>query len=252
MKDKKDGLEVELREHYDRWQHIKNATLNTVSLNKGKYPDSDFKRRLLISEHSPIRKLTIGWRWKNLMSWVSVHITRHKIGIEHFVSSRRTDRTNVDRNALRQDELVNHECEANAQALITISRKRLCTCASKETREAWQKFKDEVVAPIEPELASVMVVECIYRGFCPEIKTCGYNNTAKYKEELARYRSGINGNPVFEEDAPRSVGYIGMGRTLFDKMSRGQSTQIGTMEGTAVPRYLDGTRKDGRFKDEGN
>lgn len=73
-------MKIELREYYDRWQSIKNATLNTISLNKGSYPDSEYKRKLLMSEHSPIRKLTFGWRWVDIKSWVSVHICRHKFG----------------------------------------------------------------------------------------------------------------------------------------------------------------------------
>lgn len=86
---------------------------------------------------------------------------------------------------------MNHACEANAQALINISRKRLCSCASPETpetREAWQKVKDEV-AKCEPELASCMVRECIYRGFCPEMFGCGYDKTEVFKQELEEYRS---------------------------------------------------------------
>lgn len=181
-------MRVELRDYMDVWQNIKNATLNTISKSKGSYPDSEWKRKLLLSEHSPIRKLKFGWRWVDVKSWVSVHFVRHKYGIEHFVSTRRTDRTGIDRNALRQDELVNHECDANAQAIINISRKRLCNCASPETREAWTKFLDEVVAPNEPELRSVCVKECVYRGFCPEMFPCGYSKTEKFKEELRQYR----------------------------------------------------------------
>lgn len=88
--------------------------------------------------------------------------------------------------------MVNHECEGNAQAIINISRKRLCNCASPETREAWKLFLDEVVKPNEPELYSVCVKECIYRGFCPEFKSCGYHKTEAYKKELQEYRKGIN------------------------------------------------------------
>ena len=64
-------------------------------------------------------------------------------------------------------------------------------CASKETRETWQKVKEEV-AKAEPELASCMVRECVYRGFCPEMFTCGYYKTDTYNEELREYRKGIN------------------------------------------------------------
>jgi hypothetical protein len=41
----------------------------------------------------------------------------------------------------------------------------------------------------EPELYSVCVPECVYRGFCPEFKSCGYVETAAYQEALAAYRS---------------------------------------------------------------
>ena len=78
---------------------------------------------------------------------------------------------------------------ANAQALINISRKRLCSCASKETREAWTQVK-EAIAEIDPIMASKMVPECLYRGFCPEfMKPCGYSKTKKFEEDLVNYRN---------------------------------------------------------------
>lgn len=111
--------------------------------------------------------------------------------IEHWVSTQRTDRTNIDRNELPQGALVNHACEADAQALINISRKRLCSCASQETRIAWQKVKKEV-AKTEPELARCMVPDCIYRGHCYEMFSCGYHKTEAFKKALEEYRCGIN------------------------------------------------------------
>lgn len=94
----------------------------------------------------------------------------------------------VDRNELKQSERVMHKCRANAQALISISRKRLCNRASPETREAWQDVKHEI-ANHDEVLASVMVPECIYRGFCPEMHSCGYCNTEDYKKKLEAYRN---------------------------------------------------------------
>lgn len=185
-------MKIEGKRYIDYWQDIKDATMNTINKNTGRYPDSEWKRRLLLSEHSPIRKLKMAWRWLGIKSWVSVHLVRHWLGIEHFVGTRRTDRTGIDRNALRQDELVNHECEANAQALINISRRRLCNCASKETREAWQEVKN-YVATKEPELAKCMVRECVYRnGFCPEMFPCNFNKTPKFEEELKDYLEGMS------------------------------------------------------------
>lgn len=171
----------------NNWQDIKDAAMNTIGKATGKYPTSKWKRAILLAEHSPIRRYKVFWTWEGLKYWVSVHFVRHKIGIEHWVSTQRTDRTGVSRDELPQSSLVNHSCEADAQALINISRKRLCNMASKETREAWQIVKD-AIAETEPELASVMVRECVYRGFCPEMSCCGYVNTEAYKEELRQYR----------------------------------------------------------------
>ena len=181
---------VDIFKHEDNWQDIKDSTMNTIGKTTGKYPTSDWKRRLIMSEHSPIRRLKFYWRWFALKSWVSVHFVRHKMGIEHWVTTQRTDRTGVDRDKLPQGSLVNHCCEANAQSLIFISRKRLCNQASKDTREAWKAVKHEV-SLTEPELASCMVRECVYRGFCPEMFPCGYSKTAEYRAELAEYRKGF-------------------------------------------------------------
>lgn len=178
-------LTVTMR-HEDNWAEIKNATMTTIGKSTGKYPDSAWKRRLIMAEHSPIRKMKFSWKWENLPYWVSVHFVRHKIGIEHFVRTQRSDRTGVERDQLPQGALVTHECEANAQAMINISRKRLCNCASKETREAWQLVKNAVKL-YEPELASCMVKECVYRGFCPEMFGCGYADTMEFKIERDEY-----------------------------------------------------------------
>ena len=180
-------MKIDKFKHADNWQDVKDATMNTIGKNTGAYPDSKWKRQLILSEHSPIRKLKFEWRWYDLQSWVSVHFVRHKFGIDHFVKTQRTDRTGINRDDLPQGSLVNHEVEANAQALINISRKRLCSCASPETREAWQAVKDEV-AKTEPELASCMVRECIYRGFCPEMFGCGYDKTEAFRKEVKKYR----------------------------------------------------------------
>ena len=187
-------MTIDIFKHDDNWQDIKDSTMNTINKTTGKYPDSTWKRKLIMSEHSPIRRMKFYWRWCELKSWVSVHMVRHKIGIEHWVSTQIPDRTDTqdkDRDKLPQGAFVNHACEADAQALINISRKRLCSCAAPETREAWQSVKDEIKRT-EPELASCMVRECVYRGFCPEMFSCGYHKTEEFQKELKEYRKGIN------------------------------------------------------------
>lgn len=183
-------MKIDIFDHEDIWQGIKDATMNTIGKTTGAYPTSDWKRKLIMSEHSPIRRLKFYWRWIDIKYWVSVHLVRHKIGIEHWVSTQRTDRTGMNRDQLPQNSAVNHACEADAQALINVSRKRLCHCASPETRKAWEMVKKSVTE-VEPELGSCMVKECVYRGFCPEMFPCGYSKTEAYKIELAEYRRGF-------------------------------------------------------------
>jgi hypothetical protein len=170
------------------WKDVADAARTTIGMEKGTHePSAVWKKTILLAEHSPIRQLHVRWKWINLKYWVSVHLVRHKIGIEHFVRTQRTDRTGVNRDELSQSALVSHECIANAQAILTISRKRLCYQASQETRDAWQlvldRLKDE-----EPEIYQAAVPECIYRGFCPEFRSCGYHSTTEYHERLLLYR----------------------------------------------------------------
>ena len=174
------------------WREVADAANTTVNKEEGtKEPSSLWKRRMLLCEHSPIRHLMVSHKWKNLKYWVSVHLTRHKYGIEHWVRTQRTDRTNVDRNDLPQGALVEHEILVNAQALINISRKRLCNLASPETRKAWYELKGKIQEK-EPELAAVMVADCIYRGYCYEFKSCGYHKSEIFKSSLEVFRKGIN------------------------------------------------------------
>lgn len=170
------------------WSGVKRSARTTINREgAGKYPSDEWKKSILLAEHSPIRRLTFSWKWKDLKSWVSVHFVRHKFGIEHWVRTQRTDRTGINRDELPQGSLVEHECMANAQALINISRKRLCSQAATETREAWEEVIEELKNH-DPILASVCVKECVYRGFCPEMHSCGYVNTKAYEEELSAYR----------------------------------------------------------------
>lgn len=175
-------------EYIDVWRKVKRSARTTISKEgEGAYPSDSWKKTILLAEHSPIRKIRVSWLWIKLKSWVSVHFVRHKNGIEHWVSTQRSDRTGVNRDKSTQDTPVLHECEANAQALIFISRRRLCNQASPETRAAWNEVKEKV-ASVDPILGSVMVPECIYRGFCPEFHPCGYAETEDYRRALEEYR----------------------------------------------------------------
>ena len=180
------------------WKRALNAARRTIGKNKlEKNPSKSWEAKILLAEHSPIRLVEYDWTWQDIMQWVTTHIVRHHEGCEKFVHSQRGDRRklSVPRNELPQGELNDMDMTANAQAIINISRKRLCNCASKETREAWKQVIDEI-RKIDPVLADKCVPECIYRGFCPEwMSSCGYSKTEKYKEDLKKYR-----NTDYDED----------------------------------------------------
>jgi hypothetical protein len=169
------------------WSDVKSAARSTIGKDgECAEPSDKWKKQIMLAEHSPIRKIKVAWKWEELPYWVSVHFVRHKFGIEHFVSTQRTDRTGEDRTVKQQDAPVSHECEANLQAIINISRKRLCNKAALETRIAWKEVKKEI-AKHDSVIASCMVRECVYRGFCPEMKPCGFVNTIQYKIERKEY-----------------------------------------------------------------
>lgn len=174
------------------WKRALNAARRTIGKAPlAKEPSKSWEAKMLLAEHSPIRLVEFDWTWKGIMQWVTTHLVRHHEGCEKFVHSQRGDRRvlPVPRNELPQGALNDMDMTANAQAIINISRKRLCSCASKETREAWKQVV-EAIREVDPVLADKCVPECLYRGFCPEfMNPCGYSKTKKFEEDLQRYRN---------------------------------------------------------------
>lgn len=153
------------------WQDVVDDCRTTVGKDSlGKEPSQEFKRDILISEHSPIRSISVRWMWKNIKSWVATHWCRHKW--ECYIKTQRTDRTGVNRDELPQSTPVDFKGEANVQHLIDTMRKRLCYQASLETRDYAEDLKT-AIEKVEPEISDVLVPNCVYRCGCPEINGCG-------------------------------------------------------------------------------
>lgn len=154
------------------WVDVKNKCRTTVNKDHtDNIPNSEFKTKLLISEHSPIRLIKVNWIWRGIKSWVATHWSRHKW--ECFISTQRSDRIGQNRDDFTQGQLVNFEGEANAQHLIDTMRKRLCFQASKETRELAVELK-LMLKGKESELADVLVPNCVYRCGCSEFEQCKF------------------------------------------------------------------------------
>lgn len=164
------------------WQLVVDRARTTAWKDSlGHEPSHDFKMRLLMCRHSPLRVLRFLIEFKGIPYWLSTHLVRHGLST-HFVSSQRPDRspTGADRHSLPQDALVNHDIELNAEEILHISKKRLCMQAASETRKAWQMVVDELKNIGETELAAFCKPECWWhgkggsdKGYCPELKPCG-------------------------------------------------------------------------------
>ena len=161
-------------EIFDDWKRVKNHCRTTDNKDFTENEATEvFKKKLLISEHSPIRLLEFDWSWKSIYYWVSTEWSRHKF--EKFISTQRDDRLidKTPRGKKPQDALVNFDGYANMQNLIDAWRKRLCFMATKEARELAEDFKI-TLHKTNPLESDVLVPHCIYRMGCPEFKTCGY------------------------------------------------------------------------------
>lgn len=168
---------VEILKHptQEDWEWCKTCTLNTVGKKSVNAPTDEWKRKLIASEHSPLRELWFGIKM-TIPYWVSVHYCRHHEGVSHYIQSQRNDRQDkYDRTQAPQGEMVSHIMSVNAQELMFIARKRLCYQASPETRQVMEEICRKVIE-VNPEFEGFLEPLCSYRnGKCTEFYPCGYN-----------------------------------------------------------------------------
>jgi hypothetical protein len=161
----------------ETWRRVKNHCRTTDNKDfTEKNPTDTFKRKLLMSEHTPIRLLEFDWSWKGIPYWLSTEMSRHRW--EKFISSQRDDRLIDDtpRAEKPQGALVNYDGYANMQSLVDVARKRLCYKATAEARGLMEDFKLSLFDEGFIDESEILVPNCIYRGGCPEFKSCGLYN----------------------------------------------------------------------------
>jgi len=135
------------------------------------------KRQITLEEayrwkHSPIRTQLFAINCTDIPSFVATHFSRHTHYDFIGITTNRDDRGGED---LGRETPVNMMIVCNAEVLMTLARKRLCTKAHKQARLLMQKICFGV-QQIDPALAKNMVVECEYRGgICYEPSCCGRN-----------------------------------------------------------------------------
>lgn len=179
------------------------------------------------NRHSIIRSQLFFVELTDIPLFVASQMVRSHVGVQFFQRSKRTDRGGEDFSAVCEDIALalsengsdyGHLAVAsnlaiqdilklpnrfdryaptdlafiiNADALMNMSHKRLCTKASQETREIWQtvcaKIKD-----IDPALYQHLVPQCLYRGgICGEPRSCGYCKTEIFKKALTFYKANF-------------------------------------------------------------
>lgn len=155
------------------WAEVYRRAMVTAGIDRAKVPGESWRRRILEARHSPIRYLRFSFFLEGIPSWVATHLCRH-VHAQPYVRSQRNDRqSEFDRNAARQDAPVNMILDVNAEELMVIANKRLCSQASTETRQAVQ-IMCLLAMDACPEFEGKLVPMCEYHGgVCHEFKPCG-------------------------------------------------------------------------------
>ena len=155
------------------WMGVKERALVTIGKKAVTPPTSKWKHDILEARHSPIRWLRYSFYFKDIPSWISVHLCRHTHA-QPYVTSQRNDRqSNYDRNKAPQDSPVDMIYDVNAEELMVIANKRLCNQASSETR-AVVKGMCKLAMENTPEFEGLLVPMCVFNGnTCHEMNPCG-------------------------------------------------------------------------------
>ena len=160
------------------WKEVLNAARFTQRKPEVYHdPSDEFKKKMLKDEHSPLRCLQLTIDFYDIPYYASVHLCRH-VHAQPFVSTSRPDINGQmkPRDEQKKSDPVNMRLLVNAQEIINISRVRLCNKAEKVTQMLWIEVLREL-SNIEPFLANACVPNCLYRGFCTEIKPCGFSTS---------------------------------------------------------------------------
>ena len=151
-----------------------------------KEPSDNWKIKALYSEHSPIRELKFHVDIFDVPNFVITHLVRH-VHIQPYVSTMREDLTGIPNSEITRNTPNSVRFSLNAQSIIDIAKLRKCSKASLETRQLLSLILKELRSIGENHLADVAVKSCIYRGFCQESESCGYDSTEDFQEKRRGY-----------------------------------------------------------------
>lgn len=132
---------------YDGWDKALHAARITQDPNvqwTGEFPSEQWKKRLLYSEHSPLREprvyLTI-----EMYNKTQNHLVRHSTGMVWYVSTLRTDLKNSNDLAVHRLTERTAVLSINIAGLLKMARTRLCIKSEEATRNIMKSIVDAVV-----------------------------------------------------------------------------------------------------------
>lgn len=169
------------------WDNALSAARYTVgkATKEGTQPSEKWKNEMCMAEHSPLREVVYRVECKDMPRRAMSHLVRHHEGIEKYVETSRPDRNpNADK------DTVDVAFTINAQALIQISRFRLCGTSWHETRTSWTKIL-EAINETDTTILAWCQPRCVQIGACPELKCCGYIRTKSYGKRRKLYLSNF-------------------------------------------------------------
>lgn len=188
---KKDFDKITIEASFGTNRQVADRARTTIGLAPGDKEVTDaYMRKLYLSEHSPIRLQSYIIRVEGVPTFIATHFVRHNIGVTPFIQSMRDDRAEYDEIPNRETPVI-MELHLNTQAIINISRKRLCHCSHIRTIKVWEAILEELKT-VNDTLVSCCVKNCVYQGHCYEYKSCGYHKSPEFEEEVKKHREGIN------------------------------------------------------------
>ncbi len=149
------------------WMLCKRCALVTMGKKPITPPNEKWKHDSLKARHSHIRVLPFMFSLEGIPYFVSVHLCRH-VHSQPFVKSQRS---NPDRGAERQDAPVDMLWMMNAEELMNVASKRLCSLADPMTQSVVREMCQQVEQTC-PEFEGLLAPMCAYE-VCREMFSCG-------------------------------------------------------------------------------
>lgn len=193
-------MKVKITNFNVNWLAIKAACMTTISKQAGdKEPSKEWKRKLLICQHSPIRRGVISWKWEQIPYAISTHFARHHEGCEKFIGTSREDRTKIKRSERSQMDYVPMEMDANIQAILNISERRLCTCADPTTIKYWKAVL-ETIKEYDEDIYWACVPQCVRCGSCIELfSNCSFYENLMKEHTLEEQKDIVKRYDIYNE-----------------------------------------------------